>query len=224
MSRNILFSELDITSTYILKVLGYSHVDPPDYLSELTERLVSETGSHCNPSYRYVLYDGRCEQNAICIQDTILKTGKIISSTQKKSTSFAVFVATAGTLFQAWQEELQRAGDVLSCYIVDCIGSEVAEKVADIMQEEVEVICRHHHQSITNRYSPGYCGWDLNEQHTLFSFFKGDTSGVVLKDSGLMYPIKSVSGIMGIGPDVHKKEYGCSLCRYPNCFKRKLKE
>lgn len=225
MNRPIVFSDLHITSACLLRELGYSkNIEPPEYLSELTEILLSEAESHSNPSYQYVLCNGRCEGDALYIQEKVLRTGKIISATQKKSTSFAVFVATAGTLFQTWQEELEKKGDVMACYMVDCIGSEIAEKVADALQKEVEEISIQRNLSITNRYSPGYCDWNLNDQHILFSLFKGNTGDVLLKDSGLMYPIKSVSGIIGIGSNVRKRPYGCRVCQFPNCFKRKKKQ
>ncbi|MCK7538940.1 MAG: hypothetical protein MZV63_52410 [Marinilabiliales bacterium] len=47
---------------------------------------------------------------------------------------------------------------------------------------------------ITNRFSPGYCGWDVAEQHKLFSFFKDNFCGITLTESALMNPVKSVSG------------------------------
>ena len=44
---------------------------------------------------------------------------------------------------------------------------------------------------ITNSYSPGYCGWNVSEQHALFSLLPEGFCGVRLCESGLMLPIKS---------------------------------
>jgi hypothetical protein len=45
--------------------------------------------------------------------------------------------------------------------------------------------------------------------------------GVTLTDSSLMLPIKSVSGVIGVGPDVKKMDYTCGLCSFADCFRRK---
>ncbi|MCF0209200.1 MAG: methionine synthase, partial [Bacteroidaceae bacterium] len=77
----------------------------------------------------------------------------------------------------------------------------------------------------TNRFSPGYCGWHVREQKLLFSTFPlAEPCGVKLTDSCLMLPIKSVSGVIGIGENVRKLEYTCGLCDYANCYKRRKKK
>ena len=41
----------------------------------------------------------------------------------------------------------------------------------------------------TNRFSPGYCGWHVNEQKLLFSLLPDNVCGITLNSSALMYPI-----------------------------------
>ena len=49
----------------------------------------------------------------------------------------------------------------------------------------------------------------------------GETCGVSLTESSLMVPIKSVSGIIGLGPQVRHLDYTCGLCDFKQCYKRK---
>ena len=77
--------------------------------------------------------------------------------------------------------------------------------------------------NITNRYSPGYCGWDVAQQKELFSLFTSVFDFVRLGDSCLMNPIKSVSGIIGIGKDVKYNNYTCRICDSHNCLYKNLK-
>jgi hypothetical protein len=49
-------------------------------------------------------------------------------------------------------------------------------------------------------YSPGYCGWHVTGQRALFDFLKPGDVGVALHPSCLMEPLKSVSGVLVVGP------------------------
>jgi hypothetical protein len=77
---------------------------------------------------------------------------------------------------------------------------------------------------ITNRYSPGYCEWHVSEQQKLFRLLPAGYCGVSLTDSSLMRPIKTVSGFIGVGPEVRRNAYTCGLCELQDCLYRRLRE
>jgi len=116
-----------------------------------------------------------------------------------------------------------RNGDLLRGYVYDGIGSEVVENAADRMQEELKRAAGEEGKNITNRFSPGYCGWDVAEQHKLFSFFKDNFCAITLTDSALMNPIKSVSGLIGIGRYARYSSYLCHTCDNKDCLYRNRK-
>ena len=116
-----------------------------------------------------------------------------------------------------------KEGDLLRGYIYDIIGSEVVESAADRMQGELRTAAAERGKTITNRFSPGYCGWEVAEQHKLFSFFRDNFCGITLTESALMNPVKSVSGIIGIGRDVKFAPYQCHRCEDNNCIYRNRK-
>jgi hypothetical protein len=116
-----------------------------------------------------------------------------------------------------------KEGDLLRGYVYDVIGSEVVENAVDRMQGELKKTAAAEGQMITNRFSPGYCGWDVAEQHKLFSFFKNNFCAITLTDSALMDPVKSVSGLIGIGRDVNYISYQCHICDNKNCIYRNRK-
>jgi len=74
------------------------------------------------------------------------------------------------------------------------------------------------------RYSPGYCGWSLTGQRALFSALDAREIGVTLTDSCLMEPIKSISGVIVLGPrETHEfdDDYPfCADCRTHDCRRR----
>ncbi|MFN2335640.1 MAG: hypothetical protein ABR560_01615, partial [Bacteroidales bacterium] len=59
--------------------------------------------------------------------------------------------------------------------------------------------------------------------HKLFSFFKDNFCAITLTDSALMNPVKSVSGLIGIGRDVRYTSYQCHICDNKNCIYRNRK-
>jgi hypothetical protein len=91
------------------------------------------------------------------------------------------------------------------------------------MQQKLKEMTEARGMKITNRYSPGYCGWNVSEQHKLFSLLEDNYCGISLNESALMQPIKSVSGIIGIGEKVRFNKYTCNLCDQQNCLYRNSK-
>ena len=100
------------------------------------------------------------------------------------------------------------------------LGSIVVESAMDIIQEHLKLWMKEQGLKFTNRYSPGYCGWELKEQSKLFGLLPENFCGISLSDSMLMKPIKSVSGIIGIGENVIYDQYTCNYCRDVNCLYR----
>lgn len=113
--------------------------------------------------------------------------------------------------------------DFLKGYIYDVAGSEIVEAAADIMTEKLKEEMQRKGMLITNRFSPGYCGWNVSEQHKIFQLVPDNFCGIQLLESALMVPIKSISGIIGIGRNVRFLPYTCSKCDYKNCTYRKFK-
>lgn len=149
--------------------------------------------------------------------------GNIIARQLRGSEAYALFIATAGAEFENYLRRLKREGDEVRVYIADALGSVIAERCADALecqlQASIDKLSWHH----TNRFSPGYCGWGVEEQQVLFPLFVTHTCGVSLTEGSLMVPVKSVSGIIGMGAEVTRKDYVCSLCNYDKCFKQKHK-
>ncbi len=153
---------------------------------------------------------------------SLFSIGRIIHKELRGSTRYALFVATAGTEFHEYQQRLSAEGDMMRVYVADIIGTLLAEHTADQMEDALQRELDMLGWQRTNRFSPGYCGWHVSEQQILFPLFpESNPCGIQLTESSLMIPIKSVSGIIGIGPDVTKHPYTCNLCGYEKCFRRK---
>jgi hypothetical protein len=113
-------------------------------------------------------------------------------------------------------------------YMLDALASCGADKLADLVQDRFSEVLQsaicNLESAIVLRYSPGYCGWHVSAQRRLFEFLKPEEIGITLRESFLMEPLKSVSGVFVVGPAaIHRFEPGfsfCADCRSPTCRER----
>jgi cobalamin-dependent methionine synthase I len=132
-----------------------------------------------------------------------------------------VFVCTAGVGTTDQYKQYMEQNELLKAYFVDMMGTIAVEKAMDIIQQKLAADLLSDSLKITNRYSPGYCGWLVKEQSKLFSLLPENPCGVTLTSSSLMIPSKSISGVIGIGKEVRFSQYECQLCEMKTCLYRK---
>ena len=79
------------------------------------------------------------------------------------------------------------------------------------------------HEELTLRYSPGYCGMEISQQHKLFQIVQANSVCVSLLPSLLMHALKSISGIVGLAPKEIIGNYHspCDLCPQAGCHMRR---
>ncbi len=135
----------------------------------------------------------------------------------------AAFIATAGPAVERLASELMHEGDHLAAMIVNAVGAERAEAAEAMVIEQLRQQAQEHAFAPTLPYSPGYCGMALTEQRTLFRLFGDLDTGVTLTDSCLMRPLKSVSGLIGLGPADLVTAFGspCDRCELYTCAMRR---
>ena len=211
--KTLTYDDLKIVPADLYEQMGYHEQQPDDATQGETDRIVGEVRRWLCPQFCY----------QVVAEQPDFDMGKIILRQLRGSEAYALFICTSGVEYEAYQQRLMKEGDMVRVFIADALGSVIAEKTADRMeqhlQESIDKLGWRH----TNRFSPGYCGWHVSQQQRLFPLFHGVTCGVTLNDSSLMLPIKSVSGIIGLGPDVRHMDYSCGLCDFQQCYKRKLK-
>jgi len=217
--KTIPFSSLNITFEDVYEAMGYNGNVPEQEIVSRVKDLLKKASLIVEPLYTYKRVEGKFIENGIVIENVILGVGPIISKSLKQSTQFALFVATGGETFETWNIEIKGKNELVDIFIADSIGTCIAEKAGEFIEIQLEKeigILKH-----TNRFSPGYCGWNLIEQRELFSLLPNEVCGISISESCLMHPIKSISGIIGIGEKVKEKVYSCQICTKKDCFRRK---
>lgn len=204
-------SDISLDISEIYRSMGYPDPEaPPEDMKAIVEGLLERFGPICHPRFHY-------------IESTVegLSPKGIIMKGLSGAEKYLLFIATAGMEFQEEINKISEEGDIVKVYAADLIGSEIAEATVRECVKAMEA--DYPGVGVSNSYSPGYCGWVLSDQREIFARFGGDTCGVSLNDSCLMYPIKSVSGIVSVGEKVEKREYGCAICGRKDCYKNRLK-
>jgi len=223
---NINFSDLKINIAQIETAMGYKDGESQETISELTMKILKEAELMCQVKAEYTVYPilkVNDKEKTLEIDDQVFNVKRIVYGQLKRSDSVAVFLCTAGEKLGSRSREAMKRGDLLEGYIYDVVGSEIADVAADIMQDKLRKELAVEGKKITNRYSPGYCDWDVAEQHKLFQLLPDNFCGIRLNSSALMDPEKSVSGFIGIGENVRYNEYTCGLCDMKDCIYRKVK-
>ena len=211
--KTLNYKELKITLADVYEQMGYHEAEPDEATQRETQAVVDEVRRWLRPQFCFLVMS----------ELPAFEMGNIILRQLRGSEAYALFMCTAGEEFEAFQQRLKTEGDMVRVFIADALGSVIAEKCADQMELTLQESIDKLGWKRTNRFSPGYCGWHVSEQQKLFPLFEGHTCGITLTESSLMVPIKSVSGIIGLGREVRKLDYTCGLCTFEKCYKRKKK-
>lgn len=220
-------NDLNLSQAYIIKSLGYSELNVPVPVAEnvknIFEYFLKEMKIKCGYK-RFDSSEVKIFNSGFSVQDLSFDCKKIIGKYLIGSESLIFLVATLGDVFEKLLNTFKSNNDYLEMFLSDKIASDIVEAAADKLEMIIEENLKTESLKVTNRYSPGYCGWDVSEQKKFFSLLPFGFCGVTLSESAMMIPIKSVSAVMGIGKNVDRKDYECSICDDEFCYKRKRYE
>jgi hypothetical protein len=141
----------------------------------------------------------------------------------KPARRVAVYVVTIGPRLEQRARELMGDGEIADGFILDAIGSAAAELAVDALADHILWTDARPDEAITPPFSPGYCGMAVDEQKTLFAIVDGGRVGVRLWPTMFMEPVKSVSGLLGLGDRDQVDEHGvpCQWCDLDECRMRR---
>ena len=132
-------------------------------------------------------------------------------------------IATVGDAIEARVAALFEAREFPLAVMLDSVGSAAVESLAEFAND---VLCQRglaEGLRVTNRISPGYAGWDTAEQSALFRLCPGAPIGVDLNDACVMTPLKTISLLVGAGPEARVDHYftQCRRCWLRDCAYRR---
>lgn len=197
--------------------MGYKDSVPEERIRGMVRELICELVPKASLRYIYQVVEAeKLSPRQVRMAGKTFTPEGIICSYLQGMTHALLFIGSAGWEFDRAKEALKANDDIVADFIADSIGSVLAEMtVARIEQDYVGK------ETISMPYSPGYCNWDIREQHILFSLFPERPCGIILSESSLMTPEKSVSGFFALGETLQRQPYHCQICKNTKCFKRR---
>lgn len=141
----------------------------------------------------------------------------------KPARRVAVFVLTLGWEIEKRAQRLLTQGALFEGYAWNAVGSAGADLAVDALTQHLLACEVRPDEAVTPPFSPGYCGMGLDQQKVVFEILDPSVIGVRLTETCMMQPAKSVSGLLGIGPEAEVRERGvpCQWCDLETCSMRR---
>ncbi len=135
-------------------------------------------------------------------------------------------LATIGPELENQVRRLQKENRMFASCLLDLCGVALLRRVSNHLNTWVEKYAAQKGWGISLRLSPGSLpGWRLEDQAGVCSLLPLAQNRISLNESGLLSPYKSVSCLIGLGPEYKNRTVrsACHLCGQINtCWARKL--
>ena len=220
---NFNYNDCGVNLNQIISLLGYNIETVPGPVLESLESIIQTIPSILKLQSGFKIFDSRkikLVSKGFTIEDQTFDCGTIIQSNLKDSDTLVFIISTLGNELETLSKNYMDSNEILNGYLIDKIGSELVETLTDKTENYLREFIDPYELKMTNRYSPGYCGWNVSDQQKLFSLLPDKFCNVSLNEDSLMIPIKSISAVIGIGKNVERKNYQCSICDIEFCYKR----
>lgn len=187
----------------------------PDFFREAVKDSLEKVIDQ-NVLIGYRVFPVQITKEEIIIENHELEINREVFNFVKNSEKAVLFACTVTPQLNIF---LNTFNDISEQYVKDVTGTLIIEKTRDFLYEHIKNY--YSRFKTTNLLSPGNCGWPMEAQKTLFKLLPDSFLGISLSQSGMMSPLKSLSGIVGLGSNVKYKHTDCRQCPSTNCIYRK---
>lgn len=214
---------VEIDKNEVYRYLSYNGHAPPAFVSSLIDSQIEKAYKLIKPTYTYSLKAiNDIRGHKVFLEGSLILISGDISYVLSDCKYVAIFLVTIGKDLERECLKLNKKNRMLEAIMLDAIGTEAVEKTACKLEDAIEELAKMMECQATLRYCPGYCDWDITQQKTIFQAIDSTSIGVKLTEGCMMAPLKSISGIIGIGKFDKTKPPPCLACgRKESCpYKR----
>lgn len=152
------------------------------------------------------------QHQTVVMEGGVVFEGPLVARALAGATEVALAVCTIGPALDERVAALTASGDLLRALALDGAGIAAVSKVSQVVGERMcdEALARGLRAGM--RASPGQEGWPIEQQRVLFGLLPAEQAGIRLTESCLMLPRKSVSFVVGLGPEMRVDAVACDFC------------
>jgi hypothetical protein len=152
------------------------------------------------------------QHHQVTLEGGVVFEGPLVARALAGATDVAVVVCTVGPALDEQVNALFAAGEPVQALALDGAGTAAVGEVSRLVGERVCDMATAQGARIGMWASPGQEGWSIYQQQVVFGLLEADAIGVRLTTNCLMVPRKSVSFVVGIGPEMRADAVACDFC------------
>jgi len=203
-----LFLEIE----HVLKGQGIDPTRARPRLVAAAEGVLGEAQSLLDPVALYTILPVReFYHQTVVLDGGAIFEGPLVARALAGATEAALVVCTIGPALEE-QVGALFAADSVRAMALDGAGTAA---VGEVARQIVAQICEEASSrglGTGMRASPGQEGWPIEQQRVFFDLVPAQGIGVQLTESCLMLPRKSVSVVVGLGPEMRPDTVTCDFC------------
>jgi len=207
------------------KIPSSKNSEPKNAITECLDECLEDVKSLSSPKMALARKKiARSGPGFIEIEGGITLSSESLATYIKGASHLYFFLVTIGGAIEDKATSWMSKSDHLRGYFLDRIGSLAVESLAENMEARLRKDCESKGQSISMRFSPGYCNWPIEEQFKLKKILDFAKADVSLTESCMMIPRKSISAVVGMGPKgvFSKTKSQCVICDKKDCDYRRV--
>ena len=189
MSLKNISNIYDLAYTY----LGYSKLSRSSDIDKLIEESIEELEKIAQFKYIYQDFDYKLD---------FIKNNPIYEAFLEGCSHYYLVLTTLGKRVDD-RVKYYSLTDMKKMVVFDAVCGAYIEEMADEFENE------NFDSNRTYRFCPGYQGTKTADLRDIFKVLKPENVGVILLDSNLMVPLKTMCGLIGFGK---KKNKTCGNC------------
>ncbi|MEG6614962.1 hypothetical protein V6C27_00785 [Peptococcaceae bacterium 1198_IL3148] len=217
---------LYVDKNEVLRYLGYkpnSTKFTPDMLAKIDYYIsLGITLLEPNTTYRIFNHLDITDRGVEIAEAGLVLPGNDISNLLRNAKKVCLVAATIGPQLEAKVSQLFKSNEYAAGTILDAVGSDAVEKVADQLQEQLKLKAKKQGYHLTWRYCSGYGDLPLEVNRPFAKIVNAASIGINITETCALQPEKSIFGIVGftVGEQDVPILNKCANCGAENCAYR----
>lgn len=217
ISIQVDFKDLPVTPDDVARYAGGSHYRPDAKRKKLSADILNCASVLVQPAFVYAAHQ---------INNTDPEQGVALFIPHDKIYTGTVFivaaVCTIGSQLENETSKLMSQGKSLEALFLDAAGVALLEALSEKVYSHLEKEAAKKGLFAGCRFGPGYGNIPVTAQNSLLQSVKAEAIGVKLMESGILFPLKSLSFwvVWSTQPPPEGSTYKCQNCTLKNCAYR----